>query len=54
MLAVLALRLCVLVYLNAVLIAPVVVTSKSCNFGFIDNAVVDTHEVEFRKIQREW
>ena len=22
----------------------------SCKFGFLDNAIVDTHEVEFRKI----
>ena len=23
---------------------------ESCKFGFLDNAIVDTHEVEFRKI----
>ena len=24
---------------------------QSCKFGFLDNAIVDTHEVEFKKIQ---
>ena len=24
---------------------------ESCKFGFLDNAIVDTHEVEFKKIQ---
>ena len=23
---------------------------ESCKFGFLDNAIVDTHEVEFKKI----
>ena len=23
---------------------------ESCKFGFLDNAIVDTHEVEFQKI----
>ena len=41
---------CVSRVLNVWFTVPGVVILKVVKFGFLDNAIVDTHEVEFRKI----